>query len=234
MNMQKKLFLGISTITDGPMKYSDGLVDKQVFNNRKKYFLRLGSELTDTVLASSVHGNKIKVVSRQDSGKVIKNFDGLITKTKGIVLVVTVADCLPIYIFDNKARVIGLLHAGWRGLKKNIIENVVITMIKKFKIKTANLQVRIGPYIKSCHYRVKSDLVNKFSEYPEALKQKNHELFIDLAVVAKHQLTDLGVNKSNIKISPECTYCLKDKYYSYRRDNPKILKTMLAYIGQKD
>ncbi len=230
---QKKLIWGISTKADGSMKTSSNRTDKQTLNNRKKFFSKLKIDLTDTVLARSVHGNKVKVASWNDAGRVINQVDGLITKAKGLVLIVTVADCLPIYIFDNKAMVIGLLHAGWRGLEKNIIENAIITMVKKFKVKPANLQVRIGPYIKACHYQVRRNLINFFVGYPKAITIKNNQYFLDLAIIAKQKLVDLGIDKANIKVSDECTFCTDKKYFSFRRDKPKVLKTMIAYIGMR-
>lgn len=215
------------------MKFSNERTDWKVLINRKMFFSKIKIDLANVVSAEAVHGNKIKVVNRQDAGKVIKNVDGLITDSKKVFLAVTVADCLPIYLFDSKTKVIGLLHAGWRGLEKNIIENAIKAMIKKFKVKLAHLEVWIGPYIKSCHYRVRNDLINKFSNYPEALIIKNNKYFIDLACIAKQKFIDTGVNNVNIKISLKCAHCLKDKYYSYRRDKPKRLKAMVAYIGQR-
>ncbi|MHB8904461.1 MAG: laccase domain-containing protein, partial [Patescibacteria group bacterium] len=55
----------------------------------------------------------------------------------------------------------------------------------------------------------------------------------NLSRAVKDQLIKLGVQGDNISISPECTYCLTDKYFSFRRDNPKEIEAMIAYIGLK-
>ena len=67
----------------------------------------------------------------------------------------------------------------------------------------------------------------------DALLNKNGKLFLDLKKIAKIQLINLGVKEKNIEISPECTFCLPDKYFSHRRDKFKEIKTMMAVIGQK-
>jgi len=58
-------------------------------------------------------------------------------------------------------------------------------------------------------------------------------MFLDLKNIAQTQLRSLGVKEEHIEANPECTYCISDKYFSYRRDKPKILKTMIAVIGKR-
>jgi copper oxidase (laccase) domain-containing protein len=59
----------------------------------------------------------------------------MITKEKGIVLGVFSADCLPIFIFDQKREIIGLLHAGWKGGLKGIAKEA-IKILKKRRFKS--------------------------------------------------------------------------------------------------
>ena len=66
---------------------------------------------------------------------------------------------------------------------------------------------------------------------PSDYKTKNGKTYINLSGVVKDQLLQLNINNDNISISEECTYCLKDRYFSFRRDNPEQLESIVAYIG---
>jgi len=89
--------------------------------------------------------------------------------------------------------------------------------------------IEIGPHIKDCHFEVKDDLVKAFSYYPECVKKVKNNLYLNLEEIIIKQLVSVGLEKTNIIKSTECTYC-SDKYFSYRRDKPQEIQAMLAYI----
>lgn len=209
------LIIGLSKKSDGPMKFSA--------NNRERFFNKLEINRNLTVGASLVHGDKVKFVSKKDVGKLIEETDGLLTKDKKILLTITVADCLPIFIYDPEKEIVGLIHGGWKSLSQNILAKTVKNLSK-------DILVGIGPGISRCHFEVKQDVLKKFKPY---LKDALKDNFLDLKKVAKLQLIDLGIKEENIEINPGCTFCLKDKYFSYRRQKPKKLQTMIAIIAQK-
>ncbi len=172
--------------------------------------------------ADLIHGSRVEEVKKEEIGSVITDADGLIATTP-TYLGVTVADCLPIYFWSKD--MIGILHGGWRGLKKGIIESAV-EKIKRKAITLKGVKVWIGPSIHSCHYEVKTDLVEYFSDHGNSFECRNGKTYLNLQKVAEEKLNSFGIK--NITISSECTYCNK-KYFSYRRD--KKLKNMLAIIG---
>lgn len=166
-----------------------------------------------------VHGKEIAVVSSAEGGRVIKGVDGLIT-SDFLALGVTVADCLPVYIQASGAT--GILHAGWRSIYKGIVEEA----ITKFnQLGGGDLSVFIGPSIMSCHFEVKKDLVDKFSDYPDCFQRRDEKIFLSLQKVVKKKFQNNGVK--NISISDKCTFC-SDDLFSYRRD--KKINNMLAVI----
>jgi len=242
------LIVVISGRKDGTMKLSGDLIkDKDTIENRKKFLKKLGIQEKATVIADLVHPvkfapqlfNRVKVVSNADREKTIKEIDGLITADRNLFLTITVADCLPIFIYEPEKEIIGLIHAGWRNLAGNILREAVE------KIKTNNLLFGIGPGIGQCHFEVKEDVIAKFKPYlKDTLLKRNGKSFLDLKGLAKIQLLNLGIKEENIEISPECTFCLKDKYFSFRRDvsprqkfgsgdKPKNAKAMMAVIGMR-
>jgi copper oxidase (laccase) domain-containing protein len=91
--------------------------------------------------------------------------------------------------------------------------------------------------------------LEKFAEYPEAVHYRNNKIYVDLPAIIERQLLEAGLQNQNIEIPGECTFCLKEKYFSFRRDpfgkaqgrpersrggdKPKNVEAMVAYIGLK-
>ncbi len=99
------LITRVSQKSDGNMKiFSDSsLIETGVLENRRKYFSSISIEDKKVTGADLVHGDKIAIIAENDGGKIIPETDALITDVKNSFLSVTVADCLPIFIFDPKA-----------------------------------------------------------------------------------------------------------------------------------
>jgi len=227
------LIIGFSEKKDGPMKNS--------IQNRKKFFNKLGIDKNLIVRADLVHGNKVALVSKKESGQIIERTDGLLTKEKNLFLTITTADCLPIFIYDPEKEIIGLIHGGWRSLADNILKEAINKIINNFKSNPAHILIGIGPGISQCHFEIKFEakkdplqkLCDRIIFAQGVVLKRDNKIFLDLKELAKLQLIELGIKEENIEISSECTFCLKDKYFSYRRDKPEQIKTMLAIIGQK-
>lgn len=214
---------GLSTKKDGSMKGR--------FAAQASYLQGLTKEKKIIVSANLVHGAKLVRVDDILSDQIIPNCDALITSDVNKILCLTVADCLPIYFYDQKQAVIALAHAGWRGVLSEIVKEVIASFKNHYDSKPEDILVIIGPHIKGCHFEVQMDVASKFP--PEAIIRRDNKIYIDLAHVVQKQLIEAGILTNNITISHDCTYCQSDKYFSYRRDKPKELETMLAYISFK-
>jgi len=206
--------------------------DHANLKNRALHLQKIGVPPAHLVSAEIIHGNNIQIVAGKDGGKVIVSADGLITQIKEIYLSITSADCLPIFLFEPKNEIIGLIHAGWRSLEKGILANAV-EEIKKLGGAPENILAGVGPAICQPHYEVGPEVAKKFENYPEAIEKDNEKLFLDIKKIAELQLSGLGFKKENIEISPECTFELPEKYFSARRDRKKEVEAMVAVIGLK-
>jgi len=228
-----EIITGTSTKNDGSMGLSWKVAeDNNIKERRVKFLDNFGIGIGQLVTASLMHGDHVAVVGADDSGKVIPDTDALIIKSKNIFLSITVADCLPIFYFDPVHQIIALAHAGWRGAMLNIAGNVVQTMKKKFGCNPAEILVGVGPHICGEHYEVQSDVASKFDKYgSEVVVSRDGRVFLDLAKAVSIQLLNRGVIEKHIEISKECTWELIKKYYSFRRDKPDKLETILAFIG---
>jgi len=227
------LVVGVSQKQDGSMKLDyQKKIDIKTESNRNGYLSKLGIDRKLLVSAKLNHTNKVVVVSKQNTRSFLDNTDGLITSNKNIFLSITIADCLPIFLYDPSSNTIGLLHAGWRGLSSRIIDNAISIACSKLSINLPTTKIGIGPAIGVCHYEIKDDLAAKFAKYKDVIRQRDGKKYLDLKKVAKKQLLNMGILKDNIEISSVCTFEEKTRYFSYRRDNPKRLQAMMAVIGR--
>ena len=220
-NNTQNIHLGISQKKDCPMKSS--------LENRLSFFKQTNLDTKIIVSAGLIHKNKVIIIDDILENTIIPNCDALITNNNKCLLTITVADCLPIYFYDKNKNVVAIAHAGWRGVVSKIAEKVINQFINHYHSDINDIEVFIGPHIKDCHFEIKDDVVNQFKQSDLIIKED--KIYINLSQIIKNQLNELGIN--NIEASDECTYCLTDKYFSYRRDNPKELETMIAYIGLK-
>jgi hypothetical protein len=223
----------MSEKNDGNMKIASE-IGNRIETNRNNFFSKIGIDFKDVILADLVHGVKVQIVGEKDKGKIIWKTDALVTNAKGVFLSLTVADCLPIFIFDSLSPALGIVHAGWRGLEKGIIGKVIEKMKEKYKSLPENILAGIGPGICANHYEVGDEVVAYFQKYAEfAIIDKSGRKYLDIKKIAQIQLKEAGVSQKNIEIHPDCTYKNAQKYFSYRRDKPEKIEAMAGMIGIK-
>lgn len=153
------------------------------------------------VKMQQIHGNNVLFVTSAQTGLTVPNCDGLVTTDPEIILSLKTADCLPISITHVDKKIIGLVHAGWRGLQKGIIKNAIELILSK-DIDPNDLKVLIGPHICKKHYEVKDDVASLFRE----ITTFNGKKKLDLAQAAINQFVDMGININKIQVDPKCTF----------------------------
>jgi len=189
----------------------------KIIQNRNNLNLPKGLNF---VVANQTHSNNIQIIKDNlskgwsDEKSAIKDCDGLITNLENLGLCILSADCVPILIYDKANRVISAIHAGWRGTKDNIVKNAISQMIMNFNSKIESIEVFIAPSIRDCCYEVDLEVAKFFDTYT----QKSGKYMLDLANINASKLIDMGIKSSNIKISPICTSCSSDKFFSYRKE----------------
>jgi YfiH family protein len=144
--------------------------DKAVLENRRRVAEALGAELGDFVFCDQAHGHRVRVVSAGDRGRgslsladAIGDADALVTAEPGIVLVVMVADCVPIVLFDPVAHVLACVHAGWRGTVARVSEAAVAAM-RALGASPEAMIAGLGPAISPDRYQVGDDVVRAAKE----------------------------------------------------------------------
>lgn len=214
--------------------------------NREGFFAGQGIPAERVVCAELVHGTKVGIVTAQNAShnrrssfigngggeRVIPGADALVTREKNLFLSVTVADCLPIFLYDPVTKVIGIAHAGWRGMMDGVIGNTVEAMIG-CGAKAENISVAFGPSIQKCHFEIGEDVLPRFAGYAKHVIERDDTRFIDLQGIVTEQLQNAGIQEMNIAASDLCTFCKRDRFFSYRRDKPEQVEAMAAVISMR-
>jgi hypothetical protein len=145
--------------------------------------------------------------------------DALITDRPEVTLFLRFADCVPILLFDPKRRVVGLVHAGWRGTLSKIVAATVHAMVAQYGCRPADIQAGIGPSIGPCHYAVGPEVVAQArAAFPgkadDLLVPVNNHYHLDLWAANACALRATGVEQ--IDVSRICTACHTDDFFSHR------------------
>ena len=200
----------------------------EVFNNKIKILFQNESiKITEQDLAipNQTHSSNVQFVTKPG---IYDNTDGLVTsKEYNLKLSTKVADCVPIYLFDSKNNFYGLIHSGWKGTKNHIILNALEIFKKKGSSNFKNIQVFIGPHIRSCCYEVGWDVAKYFSFFSKDKKLKKWFLSLEKEII--FDCISKGILNENIIVSKICTYDNK-QCESFRRDGHKS-KRMIGVIG---
>lgn len=178
------------------------------------------------VWAEQTFSSEVHICQKEDSGKVIKNVDALISNIPGQVLVIFSADCVPLLLFDSQNRVVAGIHGGRKCLTAGIIGRTIEKMASYFNSKPENIKVGIGPHIRVCHYWLKEKTFStlKKTKFKKYFLKKEEKVFFDLTRLTFQELLKKGVEKENIEDCQICTYCHSENFYSARKQEefPKI------------
>ena len=163
------------------------------------------------IIPNQSHSSKCLIVRKN---KFEYDCDGIVTRDNNFILGITTADCLPIIFIDYQNKVIGISHAGWKGLKRGIIENTVNKMIN-IGSKNSHITAFIGPCIRKHSYEVSRQFINDMQFNIEGLwTNKGKKYYFDLPKLAKFKLNSLGISKI---IDSKIDTFKNKKYFSYRR-----------------
>jgi YfiH family protein len=209
------LFAGITHAGSGPDPF-----DLRLFGEPKslqaparwKNLLRT-SAFETIVHARQVHETRIVVHDQLGRGvrEVEGAADGHATAELGVLLAVTVADCVPIYLLDADARAVALLHGGWRGIAAGILPRGVTLLGTMWGTDPRRLLVHLGPAICGACYTVGSEVFGALGVEVPA-----HAAPVDVRGVLAQQARAAGVPPESITISDLCTLCGDGNLFSHR------------------
>jgi YfiH family protein len=145
-----------------------------------------------------------------------KEADASFTSDSGIVCGILTADCLPVFVSKKDGSMVGIAHAGWRGLVSGVIEN----LIDEFDCVGEDIVVHLGPAISMYSFEigeeVKEIYLKKNASFERSFSYHNNKHFLDLYDAARVVLESYKIN--SISGGERCTYKETDYFFSYRRD----------------
>ena len=185
----------------------------------------VGFEPKQTVFTRQIHSAIVERVGRAQCGRGLivpteEGCDGLVTDETGVALTVFSADCTPILLYDPVRRVIGAVHAGWRGTAAGIAEKAVQKMRREFGCVPSDLRAAIGPCISQCCFETDADVPTAMraslgAEAEKAIRPAGEKYYVNLKECNALWLRRAGVE--TIDISADCTACQPERFWSHRR-----------------
>lgn len=199
--------------------------------SRSRLRERLGVERERFYGARQVHSRRVLVVEGQSSAEVAgEEADGLVTTREDVLLSVTVADCLPIFLADRRTGAFGIVHSGWKGT--GIVQEAVRLLRERFGSRPQEITAVVGPGIGACCYTVPPERAALFSGrygaaavIPDAARPR-----LDLREANLVLLRGAGVG--DVTVVTDCTSC-SPRLGSFRRQGPGGYTLMLAWIGRR-
>ena len=185
------------------------------------------------VIMRQVHSNVIHRLEAAPAGK--PEGDALVTNVPGLLLVVRTADCLPVFLVDEKNRALAAVHCGWRGTQKRILEKAVLAMGRSYGTRPAGLLAALGPCIGPACYEVGAEVKAGFAAagFPDdvfgPVTGRAGKHLLDLPRANAWLLGELGLKASNVCSAGACTHC-DAGLLSFRR-NPGEPRRMYNFIG---
>lgn len=170
-----------------------------------------------------------------------EGYDGLITDKRGIALLSTYADCVPLIFFDPIRKVIATSHSGWRGTVQKIARKTAELMKDKYECDYNDILCFVCPCIMQDCFEVDFDVYEQFkNSYSNieidkyiSIDKNKKKYYIDQTNIIKDDLVNIGFEVNNIEIADICTVCNKDKFFSYRGGKENSSKRFCAIISLK-
>ena len=159
------------------------------------------------------------ICHRAENSHVIDEADASYTNQRGVVCAVLTADCLPVFVSDKQGSIVGIAHAGWRGIVGGVIES----LLKATNVNGKDLVAHLGPAISVLAYQVGAEVreqyIDRNKSFASCFAVGTEKIYLDLYKAAKVVLSESGV--VSVSGGGYCTYRDGKEFFSYRRDGKK-------------
>lgn len=188
--------------------------------NRDLLLEQLGFGRQQVSAFHQVHGS---TVLDGRPGWFVTEADAATTADPGTLLVISMADCLPLLFHDPISGAVAAAHCGWRGTVLGLAAAVVRSMAERYGTRAQDLRVVMGPGIAGACYQVGAEVVARFGAagFPASCYWPDEQAGryrLDLPGANRWLLESQGVAPANVTDLRLCTHCDQERFYSYRRD----------------
>lgn len=200
-----------------------------VNENRRRFLSALGASEAQLASSHQVHGTEVLYAT--EAGR-FTGFDALVTNVPGLLVGVTVADCVPVLLYDSEHQAVAAIHAGWRGTVGNIVTRTLEAMQRHFGTQASHCYAYIGTCIDACSFEVGPEVAEQFAPSVKRMDAASGKGFVDLKAANFALLTEAGIPAHQIEQSIWSTVTHNTDYFSYRAEQGQTGR-MLAVIGTK-
>lgn len=198
--------------------------------NRRRFCAAMGFGPEALARSLQVHGTALLEV---EEGGLYEGYDALMTRKKGVLLSVSIADCTPILIADSVTGALAAVHAGWRGTVGGIVEQTLHALHARYGTQPCDCRAWIGPCIDVCTFEVGDEVAALFAPDCKQWNASAGKFFVDLKKANLLQLLKNGVPERQVEVSPLSTALNIQDFYSYRAEGG-VTGRMLAAIGYRE
>lgn len=195
--------------------WSTADTDENTYSNRQRLLSIFGAHHHQLVSSHQVHGNAVLMADKPGR---FDGYDAIITKEKGLLLSVSVADCTPVLVVDPVTTAVAAIHAGWRGTVAGIVSKTIEAMHEHFETEPKNCLAFIGTCIDECSFEVDADVADHFDSLFKRWDEQRQKFFIDIKNANRQQLLDAGLFEAHIEVSPYSTMLHIADYFSHRAE----------------
>ncbi|MBI3890851.1 MAG: peptidoglycan editing factor PgeF [Candidatus Wallbacteria bacterium] len=180
------------------------------------------------------HGTTVREAPEVSGYAVLGQGDALWTHEPGVGLSIITADCVPVLLASRDGRVVGAVHAGWRGMVAGVVEATFADLARGCGVKPSDLVAAAGPHIGDCCFEVRDDVAGPFRKRfgEQVVRRAGERTTVSLAAVLSNILEGAGIPSESIDIAPECTACNPELFFSYRREQGRERGRLASVIGK--
>lgn len=185
---------------------------------------------SDPVWLNQVHGTACIAVD--GTRGTLPPADAAVTRTPEVPITVRTADCLPVLFGDRAGTVVGVAHAGWRGLAAGVLESTV----EALRVPPESLAAWIGPAIGPARFEVGPDVYHAYCDGDASCAAhfkplREGKWLADLAGLARQRLVRAGVTR--IDGGAWCTHTDVERFHSYRREKGTGRMALVAWLNAR-
>lgn len=144
------------------------------------------------------------------------------TNLPGVPLMLCIADCVPVIVYDPVKRAVAVIHDGWRGTVQRLAAKTVFAMRLAYGSDPKDLLAYVGPSISRAHYEVSESTAMAFRRlgpaYGNCAGEKDGVWSVDLWQANRLLLEEAGLRPDHVEVTTSCAFAEEGKFFSYRRD----------------
>jgi purine-nucleoside/S-methyl-5'-thioadenosine phosphorylase / adenosine deaminase len=202
----------------------------QVMGRWRAFRAAFARRFSAVVLSHQVHGRDVRWhAGPLDGWLVLDGLDGHATSEQGVLLTITAADCVPVYLAAPDKGAIALLHAGWRGTAGRVLEHGIQVLKQRAFVRTGDIVMHCGVSICGDCYEVGHEVAEAVHGTLRQHLPPTAAGHVNLRAILEQQAHELGVR--DVTVSAWCSAHDRSRFFSHRASGGRDGR-MVAYLGR--